>query len=464
MARRKRKKKNNSLSVKITQFNYTDRLQMILLDISDNVSFAIMGSYNQDNYYGFKILDSSNQPGKFRLTYSDNQTRLIDIEDFLQVFFNKRFSTHEIISFIHDYNLIIEYENQDDKEYTEIDISPFRKDKFVYKPTDVLYTFTSLCYSTYPFGTESDILKFIPIPLIEDSYGNYYIKIGDSDTMFTSHFDSACSVQQNVKMFSYIENGDTFICSNGKTILSADDKSGVTVMLYMIANNVPGLYYFFIGEERGGIGSGMLVADFEKIKYLQGINKCISFDRRNYHSIITHQGWSRTASDEFAESLSEEFKKNGMDMKLDDGGMFTDSANFIKHISECTNISVGYFNEHTNKEIQNITFLENLCKACVNINWDNLVVSRNTNIVQDIMSRNFSMFEDYKRMMFFNHTRIYSTDDSMYLQAKLESETFDSNFEDLNDIKELFEKYDKDPWIFFRQDEYGTVSVNVEIE
>lgn len=468
MARKRRKKKKNtndySLTKKITKFNYTDRLQTLLLDISDNISFAILGSFNQDNSYGFKLLDTSNERGKFRITLDNNQTKLINVEEFLYTFFETKFPVNEVLGFVHDYNINISYINTDDREYKVIDVSPFEQEEFIYKPTDILYTFTSLCYSTYPFGTEDEILKFIPIPLKADPYGNYYIKIGESDTMFTSHFDSACGIKEKVKMLSYEEDGDTFICSDGRTILSADDKSGVTVMLYMIENNVPGLYYFFIGEERGGIGSGMVVEDFGKLDFLQGMNKCISFDRRNCHSIITHQGWSRTASDEFAESLSKEFKKHGMKMEHDDGGMFTDSANFIKHISECTNISVGYFNEHTHKEKQNITFLEKLCKACVEIEWENLSVCRNTNVIEDIMNRNFELFEEYKRMMFFNHTQVYSKDDEIYLQLRLGSEEFDNNYEDVIDVNALFDRHNKDPWITFRQDEYGTVSLNAEID
>ncbi len=43
---------------------------------------------------------------------------------------------------------------------------------------------------------------------------------------------------------------------------------------------VPGLYYFFIGEEVGGIGSGKVARDYKNIEYLKEIKRCISFDRR----------------------------------------------------------------------------------------------------------------------------------------------------------------------------------------
>ena len=47
-------------------------------------------------------------------------------------------------------------------------------------------------------------------------------------------------------------------------------------MLYMIKNNIPGIYYFFIGEERGMVGSGNLSEVFSQQKHLAEVTKCIS--------------------------------------------------------------------------------------------------------------------------------------------------------------------------------------------
>jgi hypothetical protein len=46
------------------------------------------------------------------------------------------------------------------------------------------------------------------------------------------------------------------ISTDGTTTLGADDKAGVSVLIWMMKHNIPGLYYFFIGEE-GCIGSGL---------------------------------------------------------------------------------------------------------------------------------------------------------------------------------------------------------------
>lgn len=249
---------------------------------------------------------------------------------------------------------------------------------FSFNPKDIHYTFCTLTQMTYPYGTESEVLKWIKFPLEQDEYNNYFIKVGESNTMFTSHFDSATTKQQTVNLIQYEENKNTFITTDGKTILGADDKAGVTVMLYMIEHNIPGLYYFFIGEEIGGIGSSDLATSNHK--NLKGINKCVSFDRRGYTSIITHQMFESCCTDTFADGLTEAFNEQGMEFEKDSTGIFTDSAHFVGIIDECTNISVGYFNEHTKREYQNITYLEKLCKACTNINWDNLPIKNNNNI------------------------------------------------------------------------------------
>lgn len=248
-------------------------------------------------------------------------------------------------------------------------------------PKDPKNTFLSLTSKTYPHGNEEEVLKYLP-ELNKDEHGNYYKVVGDgSSTMFTSHLDTADHKQNNVVRFTYTEGEDEFICTDGKTILGADDKAGVTVMLYMIANNVPGLYYFFIGEERGGIGSKALAMDFSNEEHIKGIKRCVSFDRRNYHSIITRQLGKICCSDEFANALCTEFGNNGLKMSPDPTGIFTDSAMLINDIPECTNVSVGYFDEHTGKERQNISYLDRLCRASINVDWESLPTSR---IISDV--------------------------------------------------------------------------------
>ena len=57
------------------------------------------------------------------------------------------------------------------------------------------------------------------------------------------------------------------------------------------------------------------------------------------------------------------------------GGSFTDSANYTHLIAECTNVAVGYFDQHTAREKFDLEWLErHLIPALIKVDWDNLPV------------------------------------------------------------------------------------------
>lgn len=239
--------------------------------------------------------------------------------------------------------------------------------------------FLSLSKETHPYGYEDELLDYLP-ELIQDEFGNYYTIIGDNPkTMFTAHLDTADYMKSKVNHVLRTENGEDFIHTDGKTILGADDKAGVTVLVYMIKNNIEGLYYFFIGEEVGRIGSKELAKYYDEFVYLDNIKSCVSFDRRGTTSVITHQSGFRCCSDEYATALANELNESGLSLSLDNTGIYTDSYSLINRIQECTNISVGYRNEHTQREYLNVTYLTKLCEAVLNVNWENLPIKRKLN-------------------------------------------------------------------------------------
>jgi len=312
----------------------------------------------------------------FNVTLENGQKHDMKIGKFIRYFFQNIINEYEIQKFGKLYNSA-----KDGKEHE--DGTPVNKEKFSYDPKNVKKTFLSLVTKTYPHGHEDEVLQFLP-ELKKDIVGNYYTIIGGhTETMFTSHLDTADRTQMDTNLFIKKEGEDEIVVTDGSSVLGADDKSGTTVMLYMMAHNVPGLYYFFIGEERGGIGSHALADVYESVDYLKGVKRCVSFDRRNYHSIITSQMGTDCCSPEFADALCAAYNANGMSMKPDDTGIYTDSASFIDDIPECTNVSVGYFNEHTGKERQNISFLKRLCEASVKIDWSSLPTKRS---LDDIIS------------------------------------------------------------------------------
>jgi hypothetical protein len=246
----------------------------------------------------------------------------------------------------------------------------------------VFETFLRLTSKTCPHGFEDELVKdvmsnILPENIEKDQHGNYFYEVGSgSRTIFASHIDT---VSKEYLSVTHILDDDGMIRTDGKTTLGADDKAGMTVMLWMIKNNIPGLYYFFIGEEVGCIGSGLAAkyGDF-KGKY----DRIISFDRRGTNSIITFQSTGRSCSDEFADDLCSELNKSGMSYEKDDGGVYTDSAEFMDIIPECTNVSVGYYKEHTVNEHQDIEHLSFLADACTSVDWENLTTKRDPSVVE----------------------------------------------------------------------------------
>lgn len=284
-------------------------------------------------------------------------------------------------------------------------------------------TFIELTRKTYPYGSEDELVKDMVhkkiFPLLsKDEYGNYFYEIGESNTIFTSHLDTVTKEQKFVN--HVIE--DKFIKTDGNSILGADDKAGVTVLLTMIKHDVPGLYYFFIGEEVGCIGSGLASVN----KKFKEYKKMVSFDRRGESSVITHQSWVRTCSDKFANALCEQFSNQGMKYRIDNTGVYTDSAEFTEVISECTNISVGYYNEHTTTEKQNLEHLTDLCNACIGIKWQDLPSTRNVNVKEykSYASGNYNRSSTYER---------YSTnDDYPVINRNSYKENFDYGYSNKN--------------------------------
>jgi hypothetical protein len=216
--------------------------------------------------------------------------------------------------------------------------------------------------------------ELFPKGMQKDEWGNYFYKVGDSRSIFAAHLDT---VSKDYVTVTHVFD-DNLIKTDGKTTLGADDKAGITVLLWMIQNNVPGLYYFFIGEEVGCIGSG----NAAKFGFFKGnYDRIISFDRRDVSSVITFQSSSRCCSDDFADALCRELNQTRrLSYKKDTGGVYTDSAEFTHLVPECTNVSVGYYKEHTTSESQDILHLTDLAEACIKVDWEKLPTKRNPEV------------------------------------------------------------------------------------
>lgn len=248
--------------------------------------------------------------------------------------------------------------------------------------------FLQLTRITTPHGHEAYTWPFIPGPFRIDGSNNVLVLVTTKAcphprTMFSSHADTAdhsCEVVQH-RVRDTCE-GERIISTDGTTILGADCKIGMALMIKMIEAKVPGLYVFHSGEECGCIGSNELAREMEDWPELMIPLRCVAFDRRGVDSIVTHQVGKRTASDKFAEALAAQLRGTGIEMKPDDTGVFTDSQSYQHLIPECTNISVGYRNQHTTMECQDIRFAERLLERLVMVDWEGLPTERN--LVEDL--------------------------------------------------------------------------------
>lgn len=222
--------------------------------------------------------------------------------------------------------------------------------------------------------------KFLePVMGLPDEFGNYLHTIYNKDgsfpnLCFTAHHDTV----HNAEGIQALTFNQMIVTTTNSNCLGADCTTGVWLILGMIEYNVPGHYVIHAGEEIGCVGSSALVKS--NPDWLKKIDAVISFDRKGCTSIITHQLGTRTASENFAHSFSRAL--NMPDLQPDSTGAYTDSNEYAHVVSECTNISVGYYGQHTKAESQDMDFAYNLLEALVSADWDELVFERDASLYE----------------------------------------------------------------------------------
>lgn len=207
------------------------------------------------------------------------------------------------------------------------------------------------------------------------SMGNIVVTVGEnSQTLFSCHTDTMHALPglqtvtyDSVQGLAYKDDGEC---------LGADDTTGVWLMLEMIEAKVPGTYVFHRGEERGCIGSHWLADNMAD--WLKQFKRAIAFDRKEETSVITKQRGDTCCSSTFARDLASQL---GPLWKEDPTGSFTDTACYTHIIPECTNLSVGYYNQHGPEEMQNIDFALNMAVWCINdVDWEHLPTVREAKV------------------------------------------------------------------------------------
>ncbi len=214
-----------------------------------------------------------------------------------------------------------------------------------------------------------------------DQAGNIHVDLRRNamhKTLFVAHLDTVHR-QDGPNRFSVV---DHVIHARGQEPLGADDGAGVGVLMHLIAHGTAGYYIFSQGEEVGGIGAKFIRKHHEAL--LAEFDRAIAFDRRDTVSVISHQGMSRCCSDVFAQALVDQLNDLGMLYMPDDTGSYTDTAEFCDVVAECTNVSVGYFREHSALESLDLQHFKALCAAVLQITWDSLPTQRDPSVQEDL--------------------------------------------------------------------------------
>jgi hypothetical protein len=212
-----------------------------------------------------------------------------------------------------------------------------------------------------------------------DAAGNLHVdtRVNSSNrTLFIAHVDTAHRKEGANKIRQTL----TYWYADGDA-LGADDGAGVAMLMHLMYSGVPAYYIFTQGEVCGGIGAKWLAK--HEIDLLSEFDRSIAFDCNGLDSVITHQGRGRCCSDAFAEALSDALNADKTLMYLPDNTrVYTDTAEFIEVIPERTNISVGYYMEHGDKESLDIIHFQALADRVALIDWDCLPTDRNPTVVE----------------------------------------------------------------------------------
>ena len=177
----------------------------------------------------------------------------------------------------------------------------------------------------------------------------------ESLVLWSCHIDTAHAEGAGTEQTITFDTTDTMMAAAGTQPLGADNGAGMWLLLEMIAAGVPGTYVFHRGEECGGVGSRGMAKWWPDL--ISKHTHAIAFDRKGRRDVITHQFMGRCCSEDFANQMCTLLD---MGHEPDDGGTFTDTASYVELIPECTNVSVGYDNEHTQHETLDLEYLSAL--------------------------------------------------------------------------------------------------------
>ena len=148
--------------------------------------------------------------------------------------------------------------------------------------------------------------------------------------------------------------------------MGADDKNGVFICLECLKKYDSMKVVFFREEETGCRGSSEAVMSF-----FDDVRFVIQPDRKGDSDLVTSIGYAGLCSEKFMEAIEPE--KWGY---MEENGSMTDILTLKENglgVS-CINVSCGYYNAHTDKEItvkkdltKSLMFIEHIIEDCTDV-------------------------------------------------------------------------------------------------
>ena len=277
-----------------------------------------------------------------------------------------------------------------------------------------------------------------------DNYGNLYVTKGKSDLYpcMVAHLDIN---QDKIDNFEIITVGDwIFGFDTDEAVqcgLGFDDKAGVAAAIEVF-NRVDVIKLFFpLDEECGLVGTSNADLDF-----FTDCTMLIQCDRRSYTTdFINYTNGREVCSKEFTDAISEEMKTFGYSVNR---GVATDIGGLKASPKvDCiaSNLSVGYYNEHSNEEVLSISRYTN----CVNFAY--VIISKYGKTKWNHISKT----ETYKP---FSVTKSYGYTSNSSSGNKYSGENtsyYSSQYDDIYDARNPF---DDDPEFDYYNNSYKTAN------
>lgn len=233
-----------------------------------------------------------------------------------------------------------------------------------------------------PSGNEKPLLDYIKnflnlakIPFEQDDNGNIICMNHKGAPLLSSHTDCVGGAEAGY----YIDFVDIYPYGDDEIVkgignIGADDKCGVFLILLYLLTGKPINVIFSIEEEVGGLkGITQVLSEIKDNEVFKSIPYCLVLDRKNSGDIICNKNDYGTK--DFEDALAKIGKKYNYEPAL---GSICDMNKIKEYMNGC-NLSVGYYNPHSDKEFFSLKSLYNTW------NYINDIID---NLPRDIPSKN----------------------------------------------------------------------------